>query len=125
MIDLSNELGPALFNDRLDQILMLANNLLEQKNANDVNESEGDFEDVENDEGEDEDIDHNEAVIANVAELVSCIARSGGEDFTKYFEKTGELLFMHLQDHYPMRDKSICIGTLADCFLSMPSIVPS
>mmetsp|Transcript_26545 Transcript_26545/g.23459 ORF Transcript_26545/g.23459 Transcript_26545/m.23459 type:complete len:142 (-) Transcript_26545:284-709(-) len=30
---------------------------------------------------------------------------------------------MRLQDHYPMRDKSLCIGTLAECFNNMPSVL--
>ena len=121
MIDLSNELGPAFFEGRIEQILVLVNNLLEQKNANEQDKGEGDFEDIDDD--EEEDIDHNETVIANVTELISSISRALGEDFGKYFEKTGELLFMHLQDNFPMRDKSLCIGTLAECFIFMPNVL--
>jgi hypothetical protein len=124
LIDLSDELGPALFENRLDQILVLVNNLLENKSCttHGAGEAEGDFEELG--EGDDEeDIDHNETVLANVTELVSSISRALGEDFAQYFEKTGELMFMHLQDHYPMRDKSLCIGALTECFNNMPSVL--
>lgn len=123
LIELTDELGPAIFIDRLDQILLLVNNLLENKGSGGViDDGEGDFEDVP--EGDDEeDIDHNETVLANATELVSAMARALGEDFGDHFEKTGELLFMHLGENYPMRDKSLCIGCLAECFNHMPSVL--
>ena len=126
LIEITDILGPAIFEDRLDQILLLINNLLENKNFGvDTKEGEGgegDFEDVE--EGhEEEEIDHNEMVLANVTELITSVARALGEDLTQYFEKTGELLFMHLGEKYPMRDKSLCIGWLGECFNSMPSLL--
>jgi hypothetical protein len=114
LIEVSDELGPAVYDNRIEQLLKLVNNLLEQKNAdNTPQEGEGDFEDMGEDDGE-EDIDHNETVLANATELISSISRALGEDFAEYFERTGELLFMHLQDHYPMRDKSLCIGTMSE-----------
>lgn len=122
LIEITEELGPAIYQGRLEQILLLCNNLLENKAQGGMDEAEGEFEDM-NEEDEEEDIDHNEAVLANVTELISVISRVLGEDFVPYFEKTGELLFMHLEDNYPMRDKSLCIGTLAECFNNMPSLL--
>lgn len=114
LIDITDTLGPAIYVKRLDQIILLCNNLLEnQKAGHEVEHGEGDFEDIEG-EDEHEDLDHNEAVLANTTELISSISRALGEDFIPYFEHTGELLFMHLGDEYPMRDKSLCIGTLAE-----------
>lgn len=113
LIEQTTELGPAIYTGRIDQIVKLINNLLEQKQANEQEDAEGDFEDM-HEEDEEEDIDHNETVISNITELISCISQALGEDFIPYFEKTGELLFMRLQDQYPMRDKSLCIGTLAE-----------
>ena len=126
LIEVTDVLGPAVYEDRLDQILILINNLLENKDfgaePKEGEGGEGDFEDLE--EGhEEEDIDHNEMVLANVTELVTSVARALGEDLTPHFEKTAELLFMHLGDNYPMRDKSLCIGCLGECFNSMPSLL--
>ena len=125
LTELTDVLGPAIFENRLDQILVLINNLLENKDfgANPKEEGgEGDFEDLE--EGhEEEDIDHNEMVLANVTELITSVARALGDDFAQHFERTGELLFMHLGEKYPMRDKSLCIGCLGECFVSVPSIL--
>lgn len=122
LIDITDELGPAVYQGRLEQLLMLCNNLLENKGPNQEPAGEGDFEDIEG-EDETEDIDHNETVLANVTELVSSISRALGEDLVPYFETTAELLFMHLGENYPMRDKSLCIGTLAECFNNMPSLL--
>jgi len=116
LIEITDILGPAIYVNRLDQILLLINNLLENKNFNVDHEDkgEGDFEDVEGEHDDEEEIDHNEMVLANVTELITGIARAIGEDLKPHFEKTGELLFMHLEDKYPMRDKSLCIGCLAE-----------
>lgn len=123
LIEITEELGAAVYVDRLEQILMLVNNLLENPSqAQGEGDDEGDFEDMAEGDEED-DFDHNETVIANVTELVSAISRVMGEDLAEYFERTGELLFMHCGENYPMRDKSLCIGTLAECFNNMPSLL--
>lgn len=123
LIEITEHLGSAIYVNRIDEILLLINNLLQnpQTKGHDQ-DAEGEFEDIG--EGEDDqDLDHNETVLANITELVSVISRVMGEDFAEYFEETGELLFMHCGENYPMRDKSLCIGTLAECFNNMPSVL--
>jgi len=123
LIDITDELGPSVYIGRLDQILLLCNNLLEGKNKNEgMEDGEGDFEDIDGEDDE-EDFDHNETVLANTTELISGISRALGEDFAESFQRSGELLFMHLGEEYPMRDKSLCIGALAECFNNMPNLL--
>ena len=124
LIEITESLGAGVYQNRLPQILTLINNLLENpSNIDNQDDGEGDFEDVPEGDDEEEDIDHNETVLANITELISVLSRVMGEDLAEHFEKTAELLFMHCGENYPMRDKSLCIGTLGECFNNMPSLL--
>ena len=121
MSDLCNYIGPAVVEERLDQVLEGLAKLLNRK-APCQNEEEESEEDEE--ESDDEDLDHDEMLTGNLLELVQDVAEVCGEPLTSHFKRILTSLMKYLKPARPENDWSMGVGCFAELFRHLPSIIP-
>ena len=137
MCDLTDDFGPAVFNDRIEQIVKFIIMFLEKKTFCQSGEFQGEagneLEDVEEnpeddseeEEEEDDGIDHDKLIFGNVTDLIISLTRAYGNEFTQALTVLIPQVVLYTSDKHPLSDKSMAIGCLAEVFAAAEGVIPT
>ncbi len=121
--DLCSCVGPAVVEERLDQLLESLLMLLNRK-ALCQNEDDGSEDDDEEEGSEDDDVDHDEMLTGNLLELLQDLAKVCGESITPHLMPIFTALMKYMKPSRPENDWVMGIGCFAELLKYLPSIIP-
>jgi len=138
MRELTEDFGPGVLTDQMENIMKYIGLFLEKKtfcqdgagmadlDDDDLEDADENPEDDSEEEEEGDDgIDHDEVIFGNVTDLMISMARALGNEFSPFFARLAPTVVGYTSDKHPKSDKNMALGCLSEVFAASPGLIPT